>query len=95
MFYCTPIPYSFTKPAFDAAIEVAPAPPSPSGVPSPFYVDFSSPNVMSLLLQSITPLPTYKCYNPPSVLCNTNESFWFAIDKNGVVRMSGMPPYLV
>ncbi len=85
-FYCNAIPYSFTKPAFDAAIEAAPS----GGL---FLVDFGSPDVMALNLRGISPIDTYKCQDfSKNLYCDTNESFWFAVDKNGVVRMSGFPP---
>ena len=87
--YCDAIPFSYTKPAFDAALEVA-------GVPnSPFKVSFSSPNVMALYLPNIQPTSIYTCFEFKQgsyLTCDTNQSFWFAVDKNGVVRMCGMPP---
>lgn len=84
--YCKAIPFSYTKPAFDAALEVA----ASGGL---FLVDFSSTDVMSLNLRSINPLSVYRCEDSSKNLyCDTNESFWFAVDKNGVVRMSGFPP---
>ena len=89
--YCSPIPYSLVRPAFDAAVELA-------GLPNnPFQVSFSSPYVMALYLTSIQPVSTYTCFEFKEgsyLTCDTNESFWFAVDKNGVVRMCGMPPDL-
>ena len=76
---CSPIPYSWTTPAYEKAMEVA-----PSDNAAQFFLDLNSSLISSFIFMSL-----YQ--SAETALDFSVEQFFFAVDVNGVVRMTSAP----